>query len=95
MDVFNFNATTVSGQNVLLLTVPSDKKYYIKGMNISGQTSGGAIKVKFSTGLELNLTVSPLNCIAIDDERCLPSGGSITITSAHDGIFVEANGLVI
>lgn len=95
MDVFHFNATTVSEQNVLLLTVPSDKKYYIKGMSISGQTTGGAIKVKFSTGLELNLTVSPLNCIAIDDERCLLSGGSITITSAHDGIYVEANGLVI
>ena len=95
MDVFNFHATTIAGQNVVLMTAPADKKYYIKGMSISGQTNGGSIKIKFSTGLEMNLTISPANTVGMDDERCLPAGESVTIFSNTDGIFVDANGLIV
>lgn len=95
MDVFNFSKQTIADTNVKVFTVPTGVSYYIKNVTISGQNTGGDIKVSYSTGLEINLTVSPKNAISMDDERCLPSGGSISIESSYDGIVVEVNGLIV
>lgn len=95
MDVFNFSKQTVADTDVKIFTVPSGSSYYIKNMTISGQNTGGAITITFSTGLKLHPTISPQNAISMDDERCLPAGGSVTINSPHDGIVVEVNGLIV
>lgn len=95
-----FSKKTVESTTVTVLTVPDNINYRIDSLSVSGNGFGGSLVLQINYGgdnepTKWDFTISPNNAVCITEHITIPAGGSLTITSAHEGIVVTCSVLTI